>query len=701
MTNETDDKEPKQMDDTELLEHLKKKVEAWYAYFKDNIIDGRERKRFAFGDQWEDVVAQEYKATGKVLLTTNKLNPYVRQLVGEVRAFTPALKVKRVDRITEDDQLPKIIENHMRKISIDSDAKTAYQTAFRDEIVSGYGALAAGLEFKDNKSFRQKVTTEEKVHPARVGFDPSAKKLTKWDGDYSFDYEAMSKDEFKSTWGFTPESSGESIFNFTRDDGESFTQDWITEEKIIVFDFYLKEYFDVDLVELQNGVTLKKKEYNEMADMVNKMNEENPGSVNQSVFDEMKIVQRRKAKDHKVMNYKFISDKILERKKWPSKFLKHVFIDGDSYYDEGKQIMQPFIKDAIDSQRMLNFTNTEIVQNIKDANQEDYVVSPSQIKGFEKMWKDKKRRKGALIANPDKKTGAMPQKQPPSQINPQLHPLSVKFENDIRSCLGLFQSNQGATEGDISGRAELIRATQGNLSTFVYVSNLTKAMEQLWRVQLDLIKNTVVSTQPLEGIDDSGKESAPTVNQPLPFGDKVQNDISDGEFDVEISASSAFSIQKAEEYRELLSYVSAFPQMQQVIPDIAARKLATDESIDIANRAKGMLPLQIQAQDKTNPQAAQQAQKQLQQQQQMKQMLTQLQVQGEQIKQLVEKQKGQAAQTTSTANMMNAVTNQAGAQQKGVIEGAKLQTELRKAELETEAEAIRVMHQPPAQLERR
>jgi len=363
MTNETDDKEPKQMDDTELLEHLKKKVEAWYAYFKDNIIDGRQRKRFAFGDQWEDQVAQEYKAVGKVLLTTNKLNPYVRQLVGEVRAFTPALKVKRVDKIIENDQLPKIIENHMRKISIDSDAKTAYQTAFRDEIVSGYGALAAGLEFKDNKSFRQKVTTEEKVHPARVGFDPAAKQLTKWDGDYSFDYEAMSKDEFKSTYGFTPESSGESIFNFTRDDGESFTQDWITEEKIIVFDFYLKEYFDVDLVELQNGVTLKKKEYNEMVDMVNKMSEENPDSVNQSVFDEMKIVQRRKAKDHKVMNYKFISDKILERKKWASKFLKHVFIDGDSYYDEGKQIMQPFIKDAIDSQRMLNFTNTEIVQN--------------------------------------------------------------------------------------------------------------------------------------------------------------------------------------------------------------------------------------------------------------------------------------------------------------------------------------------------
>lgn len=700
MTNETDDKEPKQMDDTELLEFLKKKVEAWYAYFKDNIIDGRQRKRFAFGDQWEDQVAQEYRATGKVLLTTNKLNPYVRQLVGEVRAFTPALKVKRVDKIVENDQLPKIIENHMRKISIDSDAKTAYQTGFRDQIVSGYGALAAGLEFKDNKSFRQKVTTEEKVHPARVGFDPSAKQLTKWDGDYSFDYEAMSKDEFKSTWGFTPESTGESIFNFTRDDGESFTQDWITEEKVIVFDFYLKEYFDVDLVELQNGVTLPKKEYNEMADMVNKMNEENPGSVNQSVFDEMKIVQRRKAKDHKVMNYKFISDKILERKKWPSKFLKHVFIDGDSYYDEGRQVMQPFIKDAIDSQRMLNFTNTEIVQNIKDANQEDYVVSPSQIKGFEKMWKDKKRRKGALIANPDKKTGRMPQKQPPSQINPQLHPLSVKFENDIRSCLGLFQSNQGATEGDISGRAELIRATQGNLSTFVYVSNLTKAMEQLWRGQLDLIKNTVVSTQPLEGIDESGNESAPKVNQPLPFGDKVQNDMSDGEFDVEISASSAFSIQKMEEYREILSYVSAFPQMQAVIPDIAARKLATDESIDIANRAKGILPLQIQAQDKTNPQAAVQAQKQLQQQQQMKKMLTQLQIQGEQIKQLVEKQKGQAAQTTSTANIMNAVTNRGEAQQKGVIEDAKSQTELRKAELETVQEVIRVAHQPPAQLVR-
>lgn len=690
MTKEIDDKEPKQMDDTELLELLKKKVDGWYAYFKDNIIDGRQRKRFAFGDQWEDQVAEEYKNVGKVMLTTNKLNPYVRQLVGEVRAFTPALKVKRIDKISEDDELPKIIENHMRKISIDSDARTAYQTAFRDEIVSGYGALAAGLEYKDSKSFNQKIITEEKVHPARVGFDPSAKQLTKWDGDYSFDYESMSKDEFKNTFGFTPESTGESVFNFTRDDGESFTQDWITEEKVIVFDFYLKEYFDVDLVKLSNGMTLEKKEYNKMVDVVNKMNDDDPESVNQSVFDEMKIVQKRKAKDHKIMNYKFISDKILKREKWPSKYLKHVFIDGDSYYDRGKQIMQPFIKDAIDSQRMLNFTNTEIVQNIKDSNNEDYVVSPANIKGFEQIWKDKKRRKGVLIANPDKKTGRMPEKQPPGQINPQLHPLSVKFEQDIRSCLGLFQSNQGATEGDISGRAELIRATQGNLSTFVYVSNLTKGMEQLWRVQLDLIKNTVVNTQPLEGIDESGEESAPTVNQPLPFGDQVKNNISDGEFDVEISAASAFSIQKMEEYREILSYVSAFPQMQAVIPDIAARKLATDESIDISNRAKGILPLQIQAQDKTNPQAAQQAQQHLQQQQQVQKMMQQMQVQGEQIKQLVEKQKGQAAQTTSTANMMNAVTNRHTEQGKATIEAAKLQTEQQKSAIELQTERMKL-----------
>lgn len=692
MTNEIEDKNPKQMDDKELLELLKKKVDSWFTYFKDNIIDGRERKRFAFGDQWEDQTAEEYKNIGKVMLTTNKLNPYIRRLVGEVRAFTPALKVKRTDEMAQDNTVQKILENHIRKISLDSDAKTAYQTAFRDEIVIGYGALAACLEFKNNNSFRQKIITEEMAHPERVGFDPAAKSITKHDGDYSFSYESLSRDEFKNTYGFVPDDDKSVVTSFSRDDGENFTIDWINEDRIIVFDFYLKEYFDKNIVLLENGQTLDRKEYNEIVDMINKIQEENPDAINPSVIDEMKIVQKRKVKDYKVMNYKFIADKILDRKKWPSKFLRHVFVDGDSYYLEGKQHTQPFIKDAIDPQRMLNFINTEIVQNIKDSNNEDYLATPSNIKGFEKTWKNKKRRKGVLLANPDKKTGRMPEKQSPGQINPQLHPLSVKLENDIRSCLGIFQSNQGSTEGDISGAAELTRITQGNLSTFVYVSNLTKAIEQLGRIQLDLIKNTTQSTQNLEGIDESGEESAPMVNQPLPFGG-ILNDISQGEFDVYISASAAFTMQKMNEYREILSYVTAFPQMQAVIPDIAARKLATDEGIDIANRAKDTLPLSVQAQDKTNPREAQAAQAQLQQQQQIQKMMQQMQAQEAQIKMLAEKQKGDASQLTSQANMMNAQTNRMTEQGKAQIEAARLQTEQQKAAMDLEREKIKAATQ--------
>ena len=689
MSKDIEDKKPQQMNDTELLELLKKKVDGWFVYFKDNIIDGRERKRFAYGKQWEDQVATEYKNTGKVLLTTNKLNPYIRRLVGEVRAFTPALKVKRTDEITQSNELVKIFENHLRKISLDSDAKTAYQTAFRDEVVVGYGSLAAGLEYKNIKSFQQKVTSEEMVHPERVGYDPAAKTLTKWDGDYSFSYETMSIDEFKSAFGFTPTNQGDSISTFEREDGESFTLDWMTEEKVIVFDFYLKEYFDVNLVELANGKTLERKEYNEMVDIVNKIKEKNPDSINPSLFDEMEVVQKRRATDHKIMNYKFISNKILERTKWPSKYLRHVYVDGDSYYDEGKQMTQPFIKDAIDSQRMLNFINTEIIQNIKDANNEDYIGTPDNIRGHEKQWKNKKRRKGILVANPDKKTGQLPAKQAASQINNQLHPLSVKLEGDIRSCLGVYESNQGAGDNDLSGKAEVTRITQGNLSSFVYVSNLMKSIEQLGRIQLDLVKNTAQSTQALEGIDESGEESAPMVNQPLPFSG-VNNDVSEGEFDVSISAASAFTIQKMQEYREILSYVAAFPQMGAIIPDIAARKLGTDENIDIANRAKGTLPLNIQAQDKTNPQAAKQAQQQLQQQQQMKQMMQQMAVMAEKIKMMAEKQKGDAAQKTSSANMMNAQTNRQGEVLKAPLEIAKLQTERERSENELQKEHLKI-----------
>lgn len=694
MRDGLEEKDPKSLDDKELLELLKKKVDSWYSFFKNNIIDGRDRKRFAFGDQWEDQVAEEYKNTGKVMLTTNKLNPYIRRLVSEIKTFTPQGTVKRTDDTEQNSELAKGLENKLRKISIKNNSKNAYQAAFRDGLTCGYGAIGASLDYESNKTFKQDVGTETLMFPSRVGFDPAANEITKWDGDYSFDYKSMTKNEFKNTYGFIPESTDCVVSAYSVEDGRGFNLDWMTEDKICVFDFYLKEYFDVNLVKLQNGAELTRKQYNEMIDTINGIEEETPGRVNSSVFEEMKIVQKRKAKDYKIMNYKFITDQILERKKWPSKYLKHVFMDGDSYFLDGEQHMQPFIKDAIDSQRMLNFINSEIIQNIKDSNNEDYLVTPANIKGkdIQKMWKDKKRRKGVLIATPDPKNGWMPQKQSPSQINPQLHPLSVKLEQDIRSSLGVFQSNEGSSDGDLSGKAEIVRVMQGDKSNSVFADNLIAAIEQLMRIQLDLIKNTALDTQSLEGIDDGGNETSLQINKPMPFGG-VLNDISEGEFDVEIKVSSGFTMQKMNEYREILSYVGAFPQMQQVIPDIAAQKLTTNESMDIANRAKAMLPLPIQAQDKSNPQAAQAAQQQLKQQQQIQQMMQQMQQQAAQIKMLTEKQKGDSAERTSQANMMNAVTNRQAEGGKATIEAAKLNTEREKAQMDLEKERLKTVGQ--------
>jgi hypothetical protein len=690
MRDDLDEKDPKSLDDKELLELLKKKVDSWYSFFKDNIVDGRERKRFAFGDQWEDQTAEEYKNTGKVMLTTNKLNPYIRRLVSEIKTFTPQGAVSRVDDTAQSSELAKALENKLRKISLKSNSKNAYQVAFRDGLTCGYGAISASLDYASNKTFRQEVGTSCLMFPARVGFDPAATKITKYDGDYSFDYTSMTKNEFKNTYGFIPESSQPFVSTFSLEDGRAFNIDWITEDRICVFDFYLKEYFDVNLVKLQNGAEMTRKQYNEMVDIINKIEEETPGQVNQAVFDEMKIVQKRKAKDYKIRNYKFIADQILDRKKWPSKYLPHVFMDGDSYFLEGKQHMQPFVKDAVDSQRMLNFINSEIIQNIKDANNEDYLVTPANIKGkdIQKMWKDKRRRKGVLVATPDPKNGWMPQKQSPSQINPQLHPLSVKLEQDIRSSLGVFQSNEGSSDGELSGKAEIVRVMQGDKSNSVFADNLIAAIEQLMRIQVDLIRNTALDTQALDGVDESGNETSVPINKPLPFGG-VLNDISEGEYNVEIKVSSGFTMQKMNEYREILSYVGAFPQMQQVIPDIAAQKLTTNESIDIANRAKTMLPLPIQAQDKGNPQGAAMAKHQMQQQQQIQKMMQQMQVQAEQIKMLTEKQKGDSAERTSQANMMNAQTNRMTEAGKAQIEAAKLQTEQQKAAMDLERERIK------------
>lgn len=680
----TDSLDTTDQSDRDKLDSIKRNVERWYDFFSDNIDLSKDSKRFLWGEQWEEHIQQEYLALGKVTLTFNILAPHQRRLSAEVRASTPSLEVVPLEHTQENESTAKIAEAKLRKIFLSSNASKCFQVGFDNSCGGGFGALSYKNEFINPDSFAQEIDIQAIAEPERCGWDPSAKETTKYDGDYSFYQTPMSKKAFEKQFGFEPTTSiGGSTYS-----NNQFA--WWDEDNVTVIDYYEKEYFSVDIVKLKNGQTIKTSELRK----IEKFLDENPGRDSLQIRDELEIIDKRKATDYKIMNYVFYGDKILEKKAWGGKELPHVFVDGNSYLLDGRQYTQAFIKDAIDAQKFLNYVKSETVQNIKDSTKEDYIGTPHNIKGNEKQWKDKRRRKGILLANPDPITKQMPIKQPPSQVNPQLLELGRFGDEDVKSALGIFDSNQGASTTDLSGKAENIRIRQGNLSSFVYIDNLNRAIEQLGKGVLSLFQSITQDTGVVEGVKEDGSPLVSQVNVPM-FGGGIANDIANAKLNVAVQSSASFAAQKDEEYQRILQYAQSFPQMQNVVPDLAAKKLNSDISADIVNRAEMMLPPQIQAQNQDNPQLARQAQQELkqqqiqqQQQQQMVEMMAKMKAQDDHIRALADQMGG-------IADLMNAGTNRNKAATEGVVEAAKIKAEEDRTILESNKELLKVLQTAP------
>jgi hypothetical protein len=80
--------------DKDILDEIKKDINAWFNYFKNNIDRYKKEVRFTvLGEQWDEADKAEYDDRRKPRLTINKLYSYIQQIVGEQRSNTADIEL--------------------------------------------------------------------------------------------------------------------------------------------------------------------------------------------------------------------------------------------------------------------------------------------------------------------------------------------------------------------------------------------------------------------------------------------------------------------------------------------------------------------------------------------------------------------------------------------------------------------------------
>lgn len=579
----------------EVLQQANKHLNTWNSYFNENIVRGKDDMNFVLRDQWTAVERSEFSRLFKPAMTFNKLYDATKKIAGEQRKNKQDLIVRSLTGKATQEQI-NLRADLVRTISYQSQNDLVYQTAFNSALMMGFGAFQIMLDYESPRSFNQVIKYDLIPDPTRTAFDATALKPHKGDGNYCARYYVFTRDEFFATYPYVTNPMSY-IDPYMLLDFQ-----WQTRDTITVCDYFVKEWYSVIIYKLSDGRVVTQDEYEDILKNQNEKEKITDGSIVGNIVAKEKpiIVSERQTQDYRIMHYRLIRDQIIDWSVWPSKHLPIIFVDGDSYYIEGRQYTKSFIHEARDAQKCVNYFGSEIAAEVKNRRREQWLATPDNITGYEQQWRNPELQQAALLAKPDPKTGMLPQKQQAWEISDSLMVNFQRASQDIREILG-FSETEALQGKDISGKARRERKLEGSMSAYVYFDNLNQAVEQGGRVVNDLLPYIAGQDErPMVISKKDGKTDTIVLNKKREDG-TMENAIEHGDFDVEIDTGPSFAVQKDIALEFLAQTIQAFPQSFPLVADLWAKNLDVQFMPQIAERFQSLVPPQILAKEAGEP----------------------------------------------------------------------------------------------------
>jgi hypothetical protein len=589
------------IDEVDVLQRCNQHLNTWNSYFNENIVRGKDDMNFVLRDQWTAVERSEFTRLFKPAMTFNKLYDSTKKVVGEQRKNKPDLIVRSLTGKATQEQI-NLRADLVRTISYQSQNDLVYQTAFKSALMMGFGAFQVCLDYESPRSFNKIIKYDIIPDATSCSWDPTALKPHKGDGNYCSRRFIFTRDEFFATYPYVlnPVSYTDPymLLDFQ----------WTTRDTIIVCDEFVKEWFPLVINHIKIGKEFKVLDNDqweaEQKAYQRKLDIAGTGEARAIIEKDRPIkVGERQTQDYKIMHYRLIRDRIIDFSEWPSRQLPIPFVDGDSYYVEGRQYTKSFIHEARDAQKLLNYSRSELAAELKNRRREQWLGTPDNIIGYEQDWRNPELQMGILRAKPDPKTGQMPVKMPAWEVSQGLFMTAQSTGQDIKEILG-FSEAEALQGRDISGKARRERKMEGSMSAYVFFDNLNQAIEQGGRVVNDLLPHIIGDEERHMNISKKdGKSDSIIMNQRVGEGDnvKITNQLEQGDFDVEIDTGPSFAVQKDIALEFFQQTMQASPQIFPLIADLWASQLDLQQMPTIKDRLKTLVPPDIIAKEEGKP----------------------------------------------------------------------------------------------------
>lgn len=539
-------------------------------------IDGDQHNRerdeedrlFYSGQQWQR--SDHELRRNRPTLTINRLPQFVKQVTGEMRQNKPAIRILPVDEKT-DPELAKVYTAIIRHIESRCDAHRSYAKAGEQAVIGGLGWLRVLTDYADDTSFDQEAEIRYIRNPLSVVIDPNAIMPTREDMMWGFVVEDMTHEAFREAY---PDGK---LSGWPEDQGvRPEFQGWYTRDKIRVAEYWTREPYQRELFLLNDGSTRYADE-----------------EVDPLAMLGLEVVGRRKVTAYKVKCRKITAIEELESFDWEGQTIPLVPVIGEEVELGGEVFRHGLIHHSKDGQRSYNFARSAMMEHVASQPKAPYLATAKMIANHKKQWQNLNiENPPVLLYDADPAApGGMPQRVAPPSMATAWYQEAMIADGDMKATTGIYDGSLGQRSNETSGVAIRARDMQSETGTFVYIDNLVGAIKRVGAILLEIIPKIYTGERIVRimGEDDS-IEGFAKINGLLPGG-QVFNDISQGQFDLEVSTGPAFATKRQEILENLMQLVQSVPAIGQITGDMIVKSLDMPNGDKIAERIQlALLP---------------------------------------------------------------------------------------------------------------
>jgi len=533
------------------------------------------------GAQWEGPLGDQYE--NKPRFEVNKIHLSVIRIINEYRNNRIAVDFVSKDGDT-DEKLAETCNGLYRADERDSGAEEAYDNAFEEAVGGGIGAWRLRTAYEDDENDedeRQRIRIEP-IYDAdsSVFFDLDSKRQDKADAKYCFVLYSMTYDAYKAEWNDDPTTWPKEIHQYEFD--------WDTPDVVFVAEYYRVEETR-ETVRIFLTIQGEEERYTQADFDADETLEETLAAVGTVEVRQKRIKRKR------VRKYIMSGGGILDDMGYiAGKNIPIVPVYGKRWFVDNVERCMGQVRLAKDPQRLKNMQLSKLGEISALSSVEKPILLPEQVSGHQVMWaEDNLRNYPYLLVNPitgpngeTQATGPVAYTKSP-QIPPAMAALLQITESDMAEILGNNQQSDKMVS-NISGKAVELIQTRLDMQTFIYMSNMAKAVRRCGEIWLSMAKDIYVEEKrkmkTVGSMEEVGSIELMKPQIDEETGEVIyENNLGDALFDVAVDVGPSFSSRRDATVRALtgMMQVTTDPTTQQVLQAMAIMNMEGEGIGDI------------------------------------------------------------------------------------------------------------------------